>query len=66
MTTEITESKNYLQTLEDIKQRVKTAQIKAHLSVNREMIILYWQNSEYFLFVDSSYYGWDGRIRTYA
>ena len=34
---------NYLKTLEDIKQRVKTAQIKAHLSVNREMLILYWQ-----------------------
>ena len=34
---------NYLKTLEDIKQRVKTAQIKAHLSVNKEMLILYWQ-----------------------
>ena len=34
---------NYLNTLEDIKQRVKTAQIKAHFSVNREMLILYWQ-----------------------
>ena len=34
---------NYINTLEDIKQRIKTAQIKAHLSVNREMLILYWQ-----------------------
>lgn len=41
--TEITKSKDYLQTLEEIKQKVKTAQIKAHLAVNREMIILYWQ-----------------------
>jgi predicted nuclease of restriction endonuclease-like (RecB) superfamily len=49
MTTEITESKNYLQTLEDIKQRVKNAQIKAHLSVNREMLILYWQIGEVIL-----------------
>ena len=35
--------KNYLLTLEDIKQKIKTAQIKAHLSVNKEMLILYWQ-----------------------
>ena len=34
---------NYLQTLEEIKQKVKTSQIKAHLSVNKEMLILYWQ-----------------------
>jgi len=43
MTSEITEDKNYLSVLEDIKQKVKTAQIKAHLSVNKEMLILYWQ-----------------------
>ena len=41
--TEITESKNYLQTLEAIKEQIKTAQIKAHLSVDKEMLILYWQ-----------------------
>lgn len=35
--------KNYLLTLEDIKQKIKTAQVKAHLSVNKEMLILYWQ-----------------------
>ncbi|MFT4718550.1 MAG: putative nuclease of restriction endonuclease-like (RecB) superfamily [Rickettsiales bacterium] len=57
MTTEITESKNYLQTLEDIKQRVKTAQIKAHLSVNKEMIILYWQIGKTILERQSEY-GW--------
>ncbi len=41
--TEIIESKNYLQTLEDIKKRVKSAQLKAHFAVNKEMIALYWQ-----------------------
>lgn len=41
--TNITRSKDYLQTLDSIKQKVKTAQIKAHLAVNKEMLILYWQ-----------------------
>jgi predicted nuclease of restriction endonuclease-like (RecB) superfamily len=35
--------KNYLQTLEEIKLQIKTAQVKAHLAVNKEMLILYWQ-----------------------
>ena len=34
--------KNYPQFLEDIKSRIRTAQIKAALSASREMIILYW------------------------
>ena len=37
------EEKAYLQTLETIKSQIKTAQIKAHLTVNKEMLILYWQ-----------------------
>ena len=41
--TEIIESKDYLQTLEEIKKKVKSAQMRAHLAVNQEMIILYWQ-----------------------
>lgn len=32
----------YAAVLEDIKQRIRTAQIKASLSVNRELIKLYW------------------------
>ena len=36
-------SKDYISTLEDIKIKIKSAQIKAHLSVNQEMLILYWQ-----------------------
>ena len=40
---EIIESNNYLQTLEDIKKRVKSAQLKAHFAVNKEMLILYFQ-----------------------
>ncbi len=33
----------YLEVLEDIKERVRTARIQASLSVNRELIILYWE-----------------------
>jgi len=29
--------------LEDLKQRVRTAQVRAVLAVNREIILLYWQ-----------------------
>src|SRR6266481_1200946 len=32
----------YAELLEDLKVRVRTAQLKATLSVNREMIQLYW------------------------
>lgn len=39
----IAKSNNYLTTLEDIKKRVKSSQIKAHFTVNKELIILYWQ-----------------------
>lgn len=39
----IAKSNNYFTTLEDIKKRVKSSQIKAHFTVNKELIILYWQ-----------------------
>lgn len=32
----------YIEVLEEIKTRIRTAQIKASLSVNRELISLYW------------------------
>ena len=40
---EIMQDKHYLSTLEEIKHKVKNAQVKAHFAVNREMLILYWQ-----------------------
>ena len=39
----IVSSKNYTVLLEDIKQRIRTAQVKAALSVNRELVLLYWE-----------------------
>lgn len=37
---------NYPELLEDLKSRIRTAQIKAALSVNRELIQLYWSIGE--------------------
>jgi hypothetical protein len=36
------ESNSYRELLDDIKARIRVAQVKAHLSVNRELIQLYW------------------------
>jgi len=33
----------YMEVLKDIKERVRTARVRASLSVNRELIILYWE-----------------------
>lgn len=41
--TKLPTPKNYLKALQQIKKQVKSAQIKAHLQVNKEMLILYWQ-----------------------
>ena len=34
--------KSYIKTLDELKTAIKTAQIKAVLSVNSELVILYW------------------------
>lgn len=34
---------DYPRLLEDIKERIRTAQVRASLSVNRELILLYWE-----------------------
>jgi predicted nuclease of restriction endonuclease-like (RecB) superfamily len=36
------ESGDYAAFLEDLKSRIRTARVKASLSVNREMVLLYW------------------------
>ncbi len=35
--------KSYLQFIQNLKQEIKTSQIKAHLAVNRELILLYFK-----------------------
>ena len=34
---------DYEQLLRDLKNRIRSAQIKAALAVNRELVLLYWQ-----------------------
>lgn len=41
--TELFPSENYQILLEDLKLRIRQAQVKAALAVNRELILLYWQ-----------------------
>lgn len=36
-------SKAYQELLEDLKQRIRTARVRAALMVNRELVLLYWQ-----------------------
>mgnify|MGYP001585172409 FL=1 len=38
----LTKNKDYLQLLQEIKVKIKSAQIKAAISVNKELISLYW------------------------
>lgn len=40
---ELIPSDNYRGLLEDLKQRIREAQVKAALAVNQELILLYWQ-----------------------
>jgi len=34
---------SYVQFLADLKARIRAAQVRASLSVNRELVLLYWQ-----------------------
>jgi predicted nuclease of restriction endonuclease-like (RecB) superfamily len=36
------DSKSYQTLLADLKQRIRTAQVRAALAVNRELVLLYW------------------------
>jgi len=46
MTTQLMKNTEYKVFLADIKRRVQSAQIKAAVSVNRELILLYWDIAE--------------------
>ncbi len=43
MTSLVTASTEYKNLLDTIKQRVRTAQVRAAVSVNRELVLLYWK-----------------------
>ena len=43
MANEIISDKDYADFLQSLKERVQQAQVRAMLSVNRELVLLYWQ-----------------------
>ena len=57
--TEVTKSKDHLKTLEEIKKKVKSAQMTAHIAVDQKMIILYQLRST--ILERQEQYGWGFR-----
>lgn len=58
---ENTNSNEYLDLLNIIKDRVKISQIKAHLSVNQELICMYWHIGKEILDRQNKY-GWGSKV----
>ena len=54
---------NYNTLLEDLKTRIRQAQVKAALAVNRELVLLYWQIGKDIL-TRQKQEGWGARIIT--
>ena len=52
---------SYIQTLENIKSAIRTAQIKASLAVNSELIILYWNIGKIIL-QQQKEQGWGAKV----
>ncbi len=52
---------NYVTFLDDLKQRVCNARLRASLSVNRELILLYWQIGKDIL-VRQEGEGWGAKV----
>lgn len=57
----IPEDKNYLELLNGLKSRIRSAQIKAALAVNQEMIVLYWQIGREIL-IQQQREGWGSKV----
>ena len=51
----------YSALLNDLKQRIRTAQVRAALAVNREMVLLYWQIGREILQRQQAE-GWGGKV----
>jgi len=52
---------NYLNVLNEIKDRIQQSRIKAALSVNRELILLYWEIGHRIL-VNQAQEGWGAKV----
>ena len=61
MTSESPSPSNYAPLLADLKQRVRAAQVKAAVSVNSELIRLYWHVGREILRAQEEV-GWGGKV----
>ena len=54
-------TEDYQQFLQKLKQRIRNAQLKAVLSVNRELVFLYWQIGREIL-IKQQQQGWGAKV----
>jgi hypothetical protein len=47
MAEKLVKNSEYRSFIQDVKQRIRSAQIKAAMSVNQELIHLYWELAEW-------------------
>ncbi|MCE3230720.1 MAG: hypothetical protein K0R52_648 [Alphaproteobacteria bacterium] len=59
--TNLINNQEYLNVLNTLKAEIKNAQLRAHLSVNRELVILYWRIGREILDRQKKL-GWGGKI----
>lgn len=52
---------NYINWIKDLKQRISTAQIKASITVNQEMILLYWDIGKSIVDKQTEF-GWGSKV----
>ena len=54
-------TQEYQHFLHNLKQRIRNAQVKAALSVNRELVLLYWQIGREIL-IKQQQQGWGAKV----
>src|ERR1700741_4079919 len=54
-------TKEYAQTLADLKQRIRSAQVKAALAANSELLLLYWDLGKTII-ERQKVYGWGSKF----
>ena len=61
MITDLTKTKSYVDFLKGLKEKILTSRVKAALSVNAQMVLLYWEIGNEILLRQKSE-GWGARI----
>src|SRR6516164_2213399 len=60
-TTRLATPEGYEPFLKDLKERIRTAQVRAALAVNRELVLLYWSIGKDIL-TQQKQHGWGAKI----